>query len=481
MNQELSNKIREQFAAMTIYKDPTTTGSLFAGRNLPSFVKDFLLKRYINPDGSIQRERLTAFLDSVIPTNQASVKDRLDCGEELTLLARFIVEIDLIKGIRRFGIPDVGIKTREGQIPEYVYKNHMGELVEGEKWGIIKLALLPDDDGKKNHVEMVDYKPFKPYKSVDANYLSNAREAFTTREWIDVLLSAMEYDADGFASQTEKIEFLTRLLIFVEPRLNVIELAPKGTGKSYVFGNLSKYGWLVSGGKVTRAKLFFDKQKQQNGILKNHDFTAFDEIQTIVFQEPAEIQAALKSYLESGKTTIDNNEFTSECGLMLMGNIPLDSNKRPVNYRYFDSLPQHFRESALLDRFHCFIEGWHLPRINKGMIFKGWTINVEYFSEILHELRTQNIYGIVFDQIVTYDKNADTRDFNAVKRIAVGYMKLLFPHWTSVDKVDLEEFDLYCLQPAIRRRGIVKEQCHYIDPEFKTAMPNFWIINSDTI
>ena len=481
MNQELSNKIREQFAAMTIYKDPTTTGSLFAGRNLPSFVKDFLLKRYINPDGSIQRERLTAFLDSVIPTNQASVKDRLDCGEELTLLARFIVEIDLIKGIRRFGIPDVGIKTREGQIPEYVYKNHMGELVEGEKWGIIKLALLPDDDGKKNHVEMVDYKPFKPYKSVDANYLSNAREAFTTREWIDVLLSAMEYDADGFASQTEKIEFLTRLLIFVEPRLNVIELAPKGTGKSYVFGNLSKYGWLVSGGKVTRAKLFFDKQKQQNGILKNHDFTAFDEIQTIVFQEPAEIQAALKSYLESGKTTIDNNEFTSECGLMLMGNIPLDSNKRPVNYRYFDSLPQHFRESALLDRFHCFIEGWHLPRINKGMIFKGWTINVEYFSEILHELRTQNIYGIVFDQIVTYDKNADTRDFNAVKRIAVGYMKLLFPHWTSVDKVDLVEFDLYCLQPAIRRRGIVKEQCHYIDPEFKTAMPNFWIINSDTI
>ena len=158
---------------------------------------------------------------------------------------------------------------------------------------------------------------------------------------------------------------------------------------------------------------------------------------------------------------------------MLMGNIPLDSSKRPVSYRYFDSLPQHFRESALLDRFHCFIEGWHLPRINKGLIFKGWTINVEYFSEILHELRTQNIYGIIFDRIVKYDKNADTRDFNAVKRITVGYMKLLFPHWTSVDKVDFDEFDMYCLQPAIRRRGIIKEQCHYIDPEFKTAMPRF--------
>lgn len=477
-NITLSDKIREQFAAMTIYKDPTATGSLFAGRNLPSFVKDFLLKRYINPDGSVDKIKLTNFLDSVIPTEQSAVKDRLDCGEELTLLTRFIVYIDLVRGIRRFSIPDMGIKQNEGQIPEYVYKAHTGELVDGEKWGIIKLALLPDDDGKRNHVEMIDYKPFKPYKSVDIDYLRNARTAFTTHEWIDVLLSAMEYNAEGFTSQTEKLEFLSRLLIFVEPRLNVIELAPKGTGKSYVFGNLSKYGWLVSGGKVTRAKLFYDKQKQQNGIIKNHDFTVFDEIQTIVFQEPAEIQAALKAYLEQGKTTIDNNEFTSECGLMLMGNIPLSEQKRPINYRYFDSLPQNFRESALLDRFHCFIEGWLLPRIHKGMIFTGWTINVEYFSEVLHTLRTQNVYASVFDQLVGYDSTADTRDFNAVKRITVGYMKLLFPHWTSANDVNIDEFEQYCLQPAIHRRGIIKEQCHYIDPEFKTAMPKFWVKNT---
>ena len=267
-------------------------------------------------------------------------------------------------------------------------------------------------------------------------------------------------------------------MIFVEPRLNCIELAPKGTGKSYVFGNLSKYGWLVSGGKVTRAKLFYDKAKQQNGIMKNHDYTAFDEIQTIVFQEPAEIQAALKSYLESGKTTIDNNEFSSECGLILMGNIPLSKDRLPVSYRYFDSLPQNFRESALLDRFHCFIEGWHLPRVNKSMIFKGWTVNVEYFSEIMHAMRTQNQYGLLFDALVTFQKDADMRDFTAVKRITTAYMKLLFPHWSTVEDVDLDEFNEYCLQPAIRRRGIIKEQCHNIDPEFKTQMPEIELKNS---
>ena len=186
-------------------------------------------------------------------------------------------------------------------------------------------------------------------------------------------------------------------------------------------------------------------------------------------------EETLKSYLESGKTTIDNNEFSSECGLMLMGNIPLNAQKMPMSSRYFDALPNNFRESALLDRFHCFIEGWYLPRINKSMIYKGWTINIEYLSEIMHSLRTENCYGLLFDKLVDYQKDADMRDYKAVKRIATAAIKLFFPHWTTVDDVNKEEFDMYCLQPALHRRGIVKIQCHNIDPEFKTRMPDVWI------
>ena len=474
MKQEITDKVQQYFQGIAIYKDPNSTDSLFAGRNLPSFVKDFLLRKYLRGT-EVDRGGLTSFLDKVIPTQASSVKDRLSAGEEVTLLTRFIIYIDLVKGIRRFSIPDMGIKLNEGQIPEHIYRQHQGELVDGEKWGIVKLCVMIDADGKKYHVEMLDFKPFKPFKTVDVAAIREARQAFTTEEWVDLILSAMEYEPDAFESMHQKMEFLTRLFIFVEPRLNVIELAPKGTGKSYVFGNLSKYGWLVSGGKVTRAKLFYDKTRQQNGIIKNHDFTAFDEIQTITFQEPAEIQAALKSYLESGKTTIDNNEFSSECGLMLMGNIPLNAQKQPMSSRYFDALPQNFRESALLDRFHCFIEGWYLPRINKSMIYKGWTINIEYFSEIMHSLRTENRYGLLFDQLVGYQKDADMRDFKAVKRIATAAMKLFFPHWKTIEDVNIEEFDLYCLQPALRRRGIIKIQCHNIDPEFKTNMPDVWI------
>ena len=475
MDELLSNKIREQFSAMAIYKDPTSTGSLFAGRNLPSFVKDFLLKRYINPDGSVNSEKLTSFLDMVIPTEQSVVKDKLDCGEELTLLTRFIVYIDLVKGIRRFSIPDMGIKQNEGQIPEYVYKAHTGELVDGEKWGIIKLALLPDDDGKKNHVEMVDYKPFKPYKSVDINYLKNAREAFSTKEWIDFLLSSMEYDANGFASLTEKLEFITRLLIFVEPRLNVIELAPKGTGKSYVFGNLSKYGWLVSGGKVTRAKLFYDKARKTPGIMLHHDLVALDEIQSISFTDTMEMRSILKNYLEYGKTNVDNYEFMSECGLILLGNIPLTEDGFPISDNYVAELPEAFKESALLDRFHGFIEGWLLPRVTNDMALRDWTLNVEFFSEVLHQLRTAPEYSAIVNQSIEIPQGADMRHKKAVIRTATAYMKLLFPHILRKEDMNMDDFYAYCLKPAIHRRDIIRQQCSKIDLEgsFSKPMPDF--------
>ena len=114
----------------------------------------------------------------------------------------------------------------------YVYKQHQGELVDGEKWGIMKIVYVAPVDNERGHVEMVKFKPFRPMQKLDINYIRNCRAQFTLDEWIDVLISAMEYTPSAFSSLTQKLEFLTRLLPFIEPRLNMIELAPKGTGKS---------------------------------------------------------------------------------------------------------------------------------------------------------------------------------------------------------------------------------------------------------
>lgn len=466
----IGDKIKEVFGSAAVYKNPANY-EVFNGRNLPSFVKDYLISTHIAADGSFKREALTQFLDAHIPRDNSAILARLRRGETLTLLTRFVVSTSLAQNKTSFQIPDMGIKASDTLIPDYLIEEYPDDLIDGEKWGIMKIVYIAPTDGERGHVEMVKFKPFRPMQKLDIDYIRNCRAQFTLEEWIDVLISAMEYTPTAFAGLTQKLEFLTRLLPFIEPRLNMIELAPKGTGKSYVFGNLSKFVWLVSGGKVSRAKLVYDKSKKAPGIMRFYDMVAFDEIQTITFSDNSEMQSFLKNYLEYGRATIDNYEFMSECGLMLLGNILLSDNNEPLSYRYFDALPEVFKESALLDRFHGMIEGWLLPRIKVDMVLQDWTLNVEFFSEVLHQMRTESIYSHIVDDLIEVPQGADMRHTKAVKRIATAYMKLLFPHVTSVDQVNLDEFNMICLQPAIRRRDIVRQQCSFIDAETSFSKP----------
>ena len=473
----IGNKIKEVFGSAAVYKDPANY-EVFNGRNLPSFVKDYLISTHIAPDGSFRREALTKFLDAHIPKDNSAILARLRRGETLTLLTRFVVLTSLAQNKTSFQIPDMGIKATDTLIPDYLIEEYPDDLIDGEKWGIMKIVYIAPSEGSRGYVEMVKFKPFRPMEKLDINYFRNCRTRFSLEEWIDVLISAMEYTPSTFSNMTQKLEFLTRLLPFIEPRLNFIELAPKGTGKSYVFGNLSKFVWLVSGGKVSRAKLVYDKSIKAPGIMRFYDMVAFDEIQTITFSDNSEMQSFLKNYLEYGRATIDNYEFMSECGLMLLGNILLNDTNEPISHNYFETLPEVFRESALLDRFHGMIEGWLLPRVNVDMALHDWTLNVEFFSEVLHQLRTESVYSHIVDDLVEIPNGADMRHTKAVKRTATAYLKLLFPHVTSADQIDKSEFNALCLQPAIRRRDIVRQQCSNIDAEksFSKPMPDYKVV-----
>lgn len=471
---ELGDKIKEVFGNAAVYKNPANY-DVFNGRNLPSFVKDFLVSTHISSDGTFRRAELSQFLDEHIPKDNSAIVARLRRGETLTLLTRFDVVTSLASNKAMFQIPDMGVKASDTLIPDYLIEGYPNDLVDGEKWGIMKIVYITPQEGKRGYVEMVNFKPFRPMQKLDMDYVRACRSKFSLEEWVDVLISAMEYTPSTFKSLSQKMEFVTRLLPFVELRLNLIELAPKGTGKSYVFGNLSKFVWLVSGGKVSRAKLVYDKSTKAPGIMRFYDLVAFDEISSITFSDNSEMQSFLKNYLEYGRATIDNYEFMSECGLMLLGNILLSQDNQPLDYRYFDALPEVFKESALLDRFHGMIEGWLLPRINVDMALHDWTLNVEFFSEVLHHLRTESIYSQIVDDVVIVPKGADMRHTKAVKRVATAYLKLLFPNVTSVGQLNLDDFNLYCLQPAIRRRDIVRVQCSNIDAEssFSKPMPQF--------
>lgn len=466
----LDEKIKQAFPDESVIKIPQNY-SVFAGKNLPSFIKDFLIKRYTDSYGNLDRDGIIKFLLDHIPSKDNNLKNRLRTNrEEVTVLARLIIETDLKNDRLLFSIPDLGIKPSEGRIPDHVAKKNK-ELKDGELWGVITLIYQPPADREKGYIELVNYKAFKPYK-VDVKYFCSARKEFTTLEWVDLLIRSMEYNPEGFDSISQKLMFLSRLLIFVEPRLNLIELAPKGTGKSYVFGNLSKYGWLISGGVVSRAKLFYDMQRKSMGMITLYDFITLDEIQTIKFTDSAELRAALKSFLEQGYTNIMGTRVESLAGFLIMGNISLSIDNKPIGKKYFSELPDTFKESALLERFHGFIEGWRLPRFNTSLLVHGHTLNVEYFSEILHELRNNPLYATIVDDLIEIPPKSDGRHVTAIKRITTAYLKLLFPNVENTIDINKDDFNNFCLQPAIEKRKIILEQLRLIDPEYSQEKYN---------
>ncbi len=223
---------------------------------------------------------------------------------------------------------------------------------------------------------------------------------------------------------------------------------------------------------VTRAKLLYDVAKHIPGVIVNYDYIAMDEIQTIILKNESEIAGGLKSFLESGTFSIANIRQSSNAGFIILGNIPLDEDNQPKVRSYFEPLPDIFQESAFLDRFHGFIKGWEMPRINQSMIMNGNTLNVEYFSEILHLLRDDMTFSPIVDSILKVPSHADTRDVNAIKRLTTAYLKLLFPHVESIDDIDLKEFKMFCFDEAYKKRAVMRKEIHQIDREFKEKLPN---------
>ncbi len=476
----MAEKLKKYFSDMLVFKSPEQ-GKFFSTLSLPSFMRDWLLMKFADENGIIDKEEVAAYVKRVIPKKEQWESLKYDLTrnmQSVRFLAKIRIEIDIGTRTAYFSLPDFGVpKKKDEAIADWnvVEANKDYLLSPNEVWGIVELLCDTKDNSNKSIIKMTDFRAFCPY-NIDLDYYVDARNMFTTEEWIDVLLSAIDYNPDGYVSENQKLAMLSRLLPFVEKRINLIELAPKGTGKSYLFSQISKYGWLASGGSISRAKMFYDISKRVSGLASHYDYVAFDEIQSIKFPDKNEMQGALKGYLESGEYRVGDYRGVGESGLILLGNI--DEEMMNVNINMFANLPDIFHESALIDRFHGFIKGWDIPRMKESLKVHGWALNVEYFTEIVHQLRNELIYRAIVDDVLLVPKNADTRDTEAVKRICTGFMKLLLPHIRKINALNLEEFNQYCLQPALRMRGIIKTQLGIIDSEFRgKSMPEITIKN----
>ena len=468
----MEEKLREYFEEMVVYKDLKNNTGFFSSLGLPAFLRDYLLKTFSDEYGRFNMEEVSAFVKKFIPKKEdwMSIKNKIIYeNENVQILTKISVDINIKTGDIAFALPDFGVTEKETMIEPAIWELYKDDLVRGgEVWGIIKLGYRPPDETARpkipGKIKLTGFKNFCPY-TVDLEYYKDMRANFSTEEWIDVVLGAIDYNAAGFETELQKLSMLTRLLPFVEKRVNIIELAPKGTGNSYVFGHVSKYGMITDGGKVTRSKMFYDAVRRKPGFICGPDYVAIDEVKLVNFGDENEMRSILQGYLEYGKFNSNGYDGESDAGVVFLGNIQKE-NMDEYSYMLAE-LPTLFQETALLDRIHGFVKGWDIPRMNDSLKITGWALNSEYFCSIMHELRNDMSYRAIVEKIVDVPERSDTRDTEAIKRIATAYLKLLFPHVRSEFDIDKQEFTDYCLVPAMRMRRIIKLQQGMIDTEYK--------------
>ena len=477
-------KLRDNFDEMVVYKDLKKT-NFFSALSLPSFMRDWLLRKFEDDSGEFDKDDLVRFVRKFIPRKDDwnALKNKIIIeGERVKFLAKISVNIDIKTGQVSFALPEFGLGFNETIIETDVWDGCKDELVKGRDiWGMVELGYRAPDSfdiefeyerskskakaSKDGKIKLLSFKNFCPYE-IDIEQYKEARKEFTIDEWINIVLGAVDYNAAGYKTEEQKLTMLTRLLPFVEKRLNLIELAPKGTGKSYLFGNVSRYGWLSSGGIMSRAKMFYDQSKRREGLISGSDFVTLDEVQTISFTDTDEMRAALKVYLEQGNFTVGDYKGIAEAGVILCGNISKEIMDADGYSNMFIELPIVFHESALIERFHGFIKGWNIPRMNDDLKVSGWALNSEYFCSILHELRSDLTYRAIVDELVIVPDEADTRDTEAVKRIATAYLKLLFPNVQQASDISAYDFRHYCLDRAKKMRDTIRYQLGLLDVEY---------------
>ncbi|GAW86202.1 ATP-dependent Lon protease [Bathymodiolus platifrons methanotrophic gill symbiont] len=462
MNKEqLDYKIRETFSELIIDKALVRQLKIRDNRSIPSFVEEWMVSRFQtgNKSEAEVHKEITDFMSKHLPskTEKDKIKRRLQLGESVVLLDRFEVRIDLANNRQLLTIPC--LDERNATITHEVLDTNES-MLEGGQWGAGRLSLR--DEGKKKIIELSEFHPMQSGK-VNLTHLIKAREQFTTREWIYLLLRTMGYEPFAYTEKQQN-HLLLRLLPMIQNNLNMMELAPKGTGKSFIFSNLSRHVWLNSGGALSNAQLFKNLTTKEIGLLGKHDVLVLDEGQSISFKGADDIHAKFKDYLESGHYSIGNDKITSECGLMILANIDLYEDGEPRRVDYIRHLPEMFHDSALIDRFHGIIAGWEIPRFSTDSAADGLGIKADVFGEYLHQLRTVSHTEFPFGDVPELHLK-DMRDSNAVTRLATALSKLLLLNPEHPD------YEAYVLNPAKDLRTRVRTQLAELDPhEFEAGL-----------
>lgn len=449
----IKDKLRQNFAGKIVRKD--LTKKIKEGANVPVYVLEFLLGQYCSSDDPELIEKGVESVKHILadnfvrPDEAQKILSQLRQRGNYTVIDRITVKLDIKKDAYFAEFSNLGLRD----VPiEEDYPAKFDRLLCGGIWCIIQLNYEFDDEDYRsvNPIQIAKLTPIQ-MPHIDIEELKAGRKAFSQEEWLDVMLRSTGMEPDAL-TEREKWLLLARMLPLVENNFNMCELGPRSTGKSHLYKEISPNSILVSGGQTTVANLFYNMGSKTVGLVGMWDCVAFDEVAGIKFRDKDGVQI-MKDYMASGSFARGKEEKAAAASMVFVGNINQSVDVLLKTSSLFDPFPPEMgQDTAFLDRMHCYIPGWEVPKFRPEHFTDDYGFITDYLAEFLRELRKEQ-FSDALDRFFRLGKNLNQRDTIAVRRIVSGMVKLLYPDG-DFTKEQLEEILRFALE--MRRR--VKEQ-----------------------
>ena len=467
----IKDKLRQNFDGKIVRKD--LTKKIKEGANVPVYVLEFLLGQYCSSDDDevieqgVQNVKRILADNFVRPDEAQKVLSHLRSRGSHTIIDMVTVRLDIKKDcffaeFSNLGLANIPITDE--------YPEKYDRLLCGGIWCIVQLDYetegdnnfgIIDADGntlqskqkKQKDISPISIRKLTPIQMphIDIEDLKRGRQAFTKEEWLDVMLRSIGMEPDELTYR-EKWLLLTRMIPLVENNFNLCELGPRSTGKSHLYKEISPNSILVSGGQTTVANLFYNMGRKTVGLVGLWDCVAFDEVAGIRFKDKDGVQI-MKDYMASGSFARGKEEKAASASMVFVGNINQSVDVLLKTSSLFDPFPPEMgTDTAFLDRIHCYLPGWEIPKFRPEHFTNDYGFISDYLAEFIRELRKAQ-YGDAIDHYFRLGKNLNQRDTIAVRRMADGYLKLLYPDG-SFTKEEVEEV----LRISLEMRRRVKEQ-----------------------
>ncbi len=456
---KLDDKINQHFAGLVVRKDLVKT--VKGNAIVPTYVLEYLLGQYCatNDEATIQTgiETVKEILRKhYVHRNEAGlIRSTIKEKGKHKVIDRISVSLNDKADVYEAEFANLGIK--QVLIDSATIKTHP-KLLVGGVWCIADVEYEFSEDKGSSPWIMASLKPIQ-LSQFDFDSYVNARRQFTTDEWIDLLIQSIGFTPQMFGRRNKLCQ-LVRLIPFCERNYNLIELGPKGTGKSHIYSEFSPHGILISGGEVTVPKLFVNNSSGKLGLVGYWDVVAFDEFAGKSKRVDKALVDIMKNYMANKSFSRGVETLGAEASMVFVGNTDHTVPYMLKHSDLFDPLPEKFHDSAFLDRIHYYIPGWEVDIIRGEMFSSGYGFVVDYLAEILRSLRSHD-FSDRYATLFTLSSDISTRDRDGIHKTFSGLMKILFPHGEATPE-EVEEL----LKFAIEGRKRVKDQLLRIDSTY---------------